>query len=174
MPAGRPGKSIEQHKLDGTYRPDRHADIVAGIPLTKVPKMPAQIDRKYRKMWQEMCQQLIDLQVLTVVDLWMLAEYFVFYDMYRNAADNVKEEGHRLTIQGDKGQDRIITNPEVGIMNESWRRCKEILQCFGLSPVDRKKVSIQPTGAAENDPVGDILKPTKGGLSATLYTAKAQ
>ncbi len=163
MPGGRPPKSITQHKLDGTYRADRHANTLAGEPIIKVPKLPPSLDAEDAREWRRICSQLIELGILCPIDLPQIERYFHIRRIYFDAKKLVESLGLTITVEGSQGQTREITNPSFGIMMETHRHMLQIEERYGFSPVGRRKITIDPTVSNPEDKIGDTLTGHLGG-----------
>jgi len=130
-------KSIEQHKIDGTYRPDRHASRLA--ISHDPPPPPSDLDASERELWIHITTSIpvakVDaLALRCLVETWRL--YRRAYDDF--VADPTKES--RITWKAT--QDAFLA----------------VSKQFGMTPVARAQVKAVEPPANENDPLADILR----------------
>jgi hypothetical protein len=78
---GRPSKSIEEHKANGTYRPSRHGVLAGFVELEPEPAealaRPEKLDGEAAKVWDELVELLgdsvrkVDTPVLVELSRWI-------------------------------------------------------------------------------------------------------
>ena len=65
MPGGRPRKTDQQKKLEGTYRKDRSSkDTASFSEIRKIPDPPDSFDNVAVQVWNTICGELIKLNIL--------------------------------------------------------------------------------------------------------------
>lgn len=161
MAGGRPAKSVAQHKLDGTYRADRHANTLAADALKKAPKPPAHLSKQEASAWKRITANLVEIGVLCPIDLPQIERYFEIRRNYEIARDGLEKMGLLIVQEGSQGQTREITNPMFGIMMECHRRMLEIEEKYGFSPTGRRKITIDPSSDAD-DQIAKTIWQNKG------------
>lgn len=151
--AGRPPKSTEQHKRDGTYQATRHKNRVELPVSNKVPDPPAHLNKAQGEVWRRMCQLLIDANRLSDQFLPAIELYCECWKTYKDAVADVDING--LTFETDSGQVKV--NPAVNIEKEMRAQMIRIIEQFGFTP--RSNMTFKdPPKADEEDPFMAILK----------------
>lgn len=78
------------------------------------------------------------------------------YSMFIKATDDVLERG--LIAQGSRGND--IPNPSIKIANDSQVQAVKIMEKFGLTAKDRKKLMLED-GEDEDSPIMQFINEGK-------------
>ena len=103
MPAGRPRKSTEQKKLEGTYRADRDAPAetasraleaanVIFPPGTKISCPKSIRTKPVRAYWKRLTAALVSLRVLSAVDIPQLEQLCNVLEKLNAVRDRYMEE----------------------------------------------------------------------------------
>ncbi|MCG8670196.1 MAG: phage terminase small subunit P27 family [Pseudomonadales bacterium] len=124
-------------KLDGNpgNRPLPENEVQ---PKKILPKPPRHLSKDARKAWRILAPQLFDLGLLTELDVDLLGIYCETYIMWRDAKNDIVENGYWLT--GQKG-DRI-KNPSISIARSAFEQMHKMKNDFGFSPAARVGLSI--------------------------------
>ncbi len=129
-------KSLEQHRLDGTYRPDRHASRLA--ISHDPPPPPSDLTAAERELWQH----ITDSIPVAKVDALALRCLVESWRLYRRAYDD---------FVADPNKETRIT----------WKACQDaflaVSKQFGMTPVARAQVKAVEPQADENNPLVSIL-----------------
>ena len=136
--------------LQGTFRPDRDAGMPDPAPITATPKPPANLTTIAKREWRRVCGQLIELGVLTELDLAALEGYCSAYGRAVEADRGLKKHG--LTMLSPQG---YIARPEVAISRTAWAEARRFAQEFGITPASRTRVAPagqKPGGTRPTDP----------------------
>lgn len=135
--------------LEGTFRPDRDAGMPDPEPITVVPKPPSHLTTVGKREWRRVCGQLIELGVLTDLDLSALEGYCSAYGRAVEADRALKKHG--LTMSCAQG---TIARPEVAIARTAWAEARRFAQEFGITPASRTRVApaTKPGGKRPADP----------------------
>jgi P27 family predicted phage terminase small subunit len=147
-------KSIQQHKLDGTYRHDRHSNTMEGEPLAEMPDVPDRLKGRGRKEYKKLGAILVNKGVLTDLDLNLFEMYCVQFDIIDQAYKDIKDKG--VMLEGSRG---MIKSPAFGVLKESIELQNRISAKFGFTPVDRAGIKLQTK--IELDPLEEVLKIAK-------------
>lgn len=127
MAKGRPPKSIEQHKRDGTFRPCRHDHLDATEQrIGDEMKCPSHLKGIARNHWTKMAKYLADLGSAKASDWAALEVLCVTYEAMRHVAKALKQ------FPNDK---EVISN--YSKLTTTYRL---MLVEFGLTPAARSKV----------------------------------
>lgn len=153
--AGRPPKPAAIHKLEGTYRPDRHK----GDELFEVSKLvcPAWLDGAARRCWRDLAPLLAGAAVLTRGDRIALELLAKAYEEWRAADAAIAEFGGSLTYTTTTASGAEVRRPlpEVAIRQAAWHQVMAALGLFGLHPLSRAKIKKQ--AQEDEDPLGKFL-----------------
>ena len=141
---GRPRKPLGVLKLAGTYRPDRHAAREHAPQPGGYPKMPDWLDGEARALWESTVPTLIDMGIARGVDAPALAGLCRWYSVWRQA-DARLQRG-----DGDSYKGSIEAAA-------AWKNYSAVAAKFGLTPVDREKISVTETTEPENDILDELL-----------------
>lgn len=99
--------------------------------------------------WDRIQDDLIDLNLLTNLDVNQLAIYCDAYAKYIEAAKQINEKGLTMEYTNKLGATNLVNNPYVQIATKYAEIVKKYCDEFGLSPVSRAKMSI-PTKSGTN------------------------
>ena len=134
---GNPGKrALNKNEPDPTYLED----------LTP----PAWLSQAAREVWQEIAPKLAKVNLLTEIDVYLLAMGCTAISQYQRAvkcagADLVKskcdtdEDGKTVTA-GEH------VNPWLIVQSMAFKQSSAVFQQFGMSPAARTRIAINPQG----------------------------
>lgn len=154
--AGRPPKPAAIHRIQGTFRPDRHG----GDELfeTATLECPVWIKGPARRWWKELAALLGKAGVSTTGDQRALELLVKAYEEWRTADAAIAKAGS-LTYETDSGV--LKTRPEVAIRNAAFHNVRAALAMFGLDPQSRAKIRKQ--AEEDEDPLNKFLPGRKAG-----------
>jgi P27 family predicted phage terminase small subunit len=111
---------------------------------------PAHLSADARLEWQRMLDELRQQQLLTVLDLGLLAAWCTAWGDYVEAERKIRDQG--AVIAGRDGG--MVRNPWVLIRNKSIEQMCRIGGEFGLTPASRPRLdrAVRPLGAAHDQP----------------------
>ena len=135
MAAGRPNKTDQQKKLQGTFRKDRATNPMEFTQIMKVPDPPELFDEVAKAVWQTVCQEMIKLNILQNLDIFLLQilcnEMSVYWKCHN-------------TMNGvfivDTGTGSTKVNPMYTTASQALNNAHRIAGQFGLSPSARQKL----------------------------------
>lgn len=145
---GRPRKPTEKHKLDGTYRQDRHANrIDSGANLPPIEK-PADLAGDAADLW-DLLVRTLPPGVLGASDMPTLAGACRWWGEWRR-------------------WDRELSNPdsEMDVYKASilagmaWKCYTQAASKLGLSPVDRARLDVSAKQESPGDALDEFTKKT--------------
>lgn len=99
---------------------------------------PDYLDAVGKKEWKRVAPKLLDLGLLSHLDLPALGVYCVSYSRFIKATNALKKE--QLITQHRTGA--IGPNALVGIMNSSAKLMREFMQEFGMTPSARARIKL--------------------------------
>jgi len=160
--AGRPPKPTNLKILQGTFRPCRGTAEPEPDLFEHAPKPPKAIKGPAHKRaaaeWKRVAQQLVDLGLLSSLDLVALECYCLAYERM-----NLAEESLAQAIVGGQGLTCLTPNgfeqqrPEISIISGARKECREFLVQFGMTPASRSRVSVKKKKAGPVDPMERLL-----------------
>ena len=141
--SGRPNKSTEQHLLDGTYRPDRHAKRVDSRVAPASMPVPGDLGDHAAELWKRIVSSL-PKEVLTNLDKDALRVYCETWEIYCKVqplyqADPIDKEL------------RITWTAVVDKLDKLGRQ-------FGWTPQSRSALQMPSKGDEDEDPMTLFLK----------------
>lgn len=164
MPRGRPTKPTHLKELTGTLRKCRvnnaEPKTLPGIPVT-----PSGLSHVGKKKFNELCQELYQMKVITTHDaqlLEMIAHQWENYielkkelkkngRFYHSTTEEMSEDGLSVTIK--RG---IKVHPALAAFQMSWSSIMKGLQECGLTPSTRSKLRM--VEKEEENPFLALLK----------------
>jgi P27 family predicted phage terminase small subunit len=152
--SGRPGKSAEQHKAQGTYRASRHAKNT-GLPIDGEPKKPRGLSKDERWLWDQVMQAYAGKNVLVELDTALLQSAAELWSLYRASLKEAKKNPC----------DKIC---RVAVISY-WATFERAASRLGLDPAARARLLIDASDALKNDPIS----PLKKGCKCDLFLFQA-
>lgn len=134
-------KTIEQHLLEETYRPDRQGKLEdynnLKVEITNI-KCPKTIkNKKTKKAWEVVIPTLCNTKRVSSEDIVLLETAFIALDMLydtKDALDTYKENNSIET------QDFSIINKYSILISRTTNDFLRIMALFGLSPLQKMKL----------------------------------
>ena len=114
----------------GAFRHDRHGERENEPQLTGVPCAPEWLDAVGRELWERLVPQLTSSGIAKAADTESLAALCEWWSTWRtaHAAIATSENKHVAINQSAK----------------AWQQFSTLASKFGLSPVDRTKIAVEP------------------------------
>jgi hypothetical protein len=142
---GRPPKSIQQHKQEGTYQKCRHENRGTSLaPIEGALECPKTvIGKKAKESWKRVVGSLCAARLVSAADFESLEDAFRCLDCANQLMDKIDELGGPAKYLADfqGGKDLLF----------EWRRCmdsyEKIMWKFGVTPVESAKIR----GAKKDD-----------------------
>jgi len=143
MTRGRKPKPTAQHKREGTFRHDRHADRTQ-VP-SGVPDPPAMLSDDAAEEWRRVVALLSAAGLIAQLDRGALALYCQAWSDYWAAKAIVEDEG--WTAVGSTGN--VVEHPAVKAMQRSWAQVLQAAREFGMTPSARASIKLPAKEAAD-------------------------
>jgi len=147
MPAGRPPKTNAEHKLQGTYRADRHGDRLDEVIAHGIPAKPPGLDPQGSILWDLIvdalppaAQCLVDSAMLTGACRW-----WSLWREYDRQLDAGEGDGYRTLMMATM----------------AWKNFDKAAAKFGMSPIDRARLKVGHI-EEEVDPLIAMLQSRRG------------
>lgn len=138
---GRPRKSADQHKVEGTYRADRHEEKV--IPMTDVAvviKPSVHVPKSVHPEWTITMRRLADMGIVIDADLPLLESAFVLLAdsrYYHDLMDKVKES----IDEGEEVEEGLRAMVALnGMYIKAVTLFASISSKFAITPSERAKI----------------------------------
>lgn len=139
-----PRKPTALHKLQGTYRPDRHGKSEPESPdaTGRLPRW-AELEGEAEKCYRRLAPMLTSMRVLTQADIAALVQLCRRYAEYMELRAQVTAEGATYVVESRNGHQRK-TNPAAMVRDRAWADFQKGLTEFGLTPVSRSRITAPP------------------------------
>lgn len=146
---GRPPKSVEDHKANGTYKPSRHDG--RGITIEPLEKLPAPINLSKRASdkWDELVPAMLEAGLISIVDTVILKDAFISYDIAQDCLEKVnayESYGEYLS-----NLDKIKQMNLLDVYKEHMNRFHKIMMKFGVTPEARTRMRVKPKEKDDKD-----------------------
>ena len=143
-------KPTQVKQLAGTLRADRmNPNEPVGTVLNKMPPCPSHLNGGARKTWFKVGRALINMGVLTWVDLHGLAAYCVVHARWEEVETQLQTYGVMLSQDG-----RLFPSPYLKIAEDCLKQMRAWMTEFGITPSSRSRVTAQkkePADLGEED-----------------------
>ena len=140
-------KPTQAKRLAGTLRADRvNPNEPIGPVLGKMPPCPAHLNSEARKTWSKVGRALIDMGVLTWVDLHGLAAYCVVHARWQEVETQLQTYGVMLSKDGN-----LFPSPYLKIAEDCLKQMRAWMTEFGITPSSRSRVTAQKKEPANLD-----------------------
>ena len=120
--------------------------------LKSMPRAPSYLDVEGRKFWKEIGAELLEVGLITELDLSAFAACCVAYSRWRQAQKDLN--GADLIYTTDTGFKR--PNPVISIERNYFDEMLKMLCQFGLTPSSRVGLKVEPK--KEEDALDKLLK----------------
>ena len=143
----RKAKPIELHLLENNKNRLTKKQIQERIdgqihPNTNQINCPDWLDEIGRREWERITNELIELGLMTNIDVVSLGIYCDAYSKYVEATLQIQEDGLTVEHINNQGAKNTVTNPAVQVANKYADLIKKFVIEFGLTPSARAKLAI--------------------------------
>jgi P27 family predicted phage terminase small subunit len=154
---GRPRLPKEFHELTGTikHNPEQKkfgSSKGIAFPRGTIVPPPKHFTQKSKEAWNRVVVTLINLQVLTDLDLPKLDGMFEHYDSWVRIDTEIKELQKNKDMFRDPKLFSYFNSLKKSRLKD-WEAFSKEAQAFGMSPSDRTKLQLP-----EQDNQGDLLE----------------
>ena len=155
MAKGRPQTSIDEKRLAGTLRADRLKNGISFTLISKIPEPPKYIGATAKTYYTNLCNMLIEKNMLYNSDVHLLIQLAVEQETYEQACGKLKTASSKVKQVGKDNYEQ--QSPWIGLRNNAAKNIREIGALFGLDPLSRTKFA--PQGPEkESNPFDEFLK----------------
>lgn len=151
--AGRPATPTKIKKLKGTDQPCRILKNEINPAHITLPSPPDWLHDYAKDEWYIVTQELEALQILSKMDLSMLATYCHQIATIREATQQLVTSGFDMVLETPNGA--LQPNPLLGIINKSTDVALKIAGQFGFTPAARTRIGAP--GVKQKDPFDEFL-----------------
>ena len=134
---GRPRIPTEIKILKGTLSPSRELAAPMIVELSEgVPQPPPHLNALGLEYWDVTCRELKNNNLLTGVDLGLVAGYCNELGLYKKACEVTNIEGEVIVNRfGDK-----TVSPWYDVRSRALKQATQMGQLFGVTPSARGKI----------------------------------
>ena len=135
--AGRLPKTVEHHKLEGTYRKNRHADRGTNLEPLDGVECPDTITGRAREMWEQVVPALCKARMVTTVTLPTLEHAFYWWQKAQECRAVVDAAGGLAAYLLTLGPN---TKNVMDLALKYEQEYQKIMAQFGDTPVNAARV----------------------------------
>lgn len=156
--AGRKAKPVDAILAEGNKSNLTKAEIEARReaeeklkPATDKIRCPTWLDKTGKRTWRAIVKELIEIDLMTNVDVYSLALACDAYSKYIEATKAIDEEGLTIGYTNAGGNTNIVANPNIAIAQKYGQQFKSYLSEFGLSPAARARLALHQLQEDDED-----------------------
>jgi len=151
--AGRPRKPKNLLILEGNpgHQTKKELSRATPKPDGRLPQCPGHLTGEARKEWKRVTRDLRKIGILDSVDRVAIASYCDCYRRWREASDQLTEQG---LIYKQRGIPKL--NPLANHLNGLFKELRQYLTQFGMTPAAREKITVKKNEESV-DPMDQIL-----------------
>lgn len=132
------------------------------VPPAGIAKPPQWLKGRSHQVWELLAPILARMKVLSSADAHALALLCDAYAEYLDARDVVRKDGatyesrHFQMDEAGHTVEKVMIRPrpEVAMAQDAWKRVRQMMQEFGLTPSSRSRIEI-PGSIEEADPFAE-------------------
>ena len=124
-------------------------------PNTNNIRPPTWLDTVALEEWERLSEELAELELLTNVDISLLAVYCDAYSRYLQATEALEREGMFVEYTNKGGATNVVEHPSVKAQIKYSELMRKIATEFGLTPASRAKIAIRQP---DNEPKNKFMK----------------
>lgn len=141
---GRRPKPLAIHKLQGTFRADRHAELIAA-PAGE-PTMPAHLDQVAQAEWRRVVREMDAMGTLSSADASTIASHAVSYSHAVAAEKELQRNGLVAVLPSGA----VRPSPWLKIFENATAALRQYAIELGLSPSARTRLTLGPPAVPES------------------------
>jgi len=153
-------KSNNLHALHNTA--DARQKSPARFEKVESIKVPAKLSPVARKAYRAIGSLLIERGLLESPDSYMLSVLSEAWSVWTAAQKHIRENGILLTAKAETRtgfSSKLYPNPSIAIAKVASTQIREASARFGLSPLDRDRLSARMDEAEDDDSENDAWTP---------------
>ena len=102
--------------------------------LTKVPNCPSYLNDNQRKIFKKVCKQLIEVNILTALDIDTVARYAIASDLYQEITERI-----------NSNMELLLDSKIINTQNKLHKQLSELSNALCLNIVARSKLIVDNT-----------------------------
>lgn len=153
---GRSPKSVEEHIANGTYKPSRHEGRGISMDALESLSAPVSLSETATEKWNEMVPAMLKSGLVSVVDVVILKDAFISYDIAQDCLKQV----NAYSSYGEylSSLDKIKQMNLLDVYKEYMNRFHKIMMKFGVTPEARTRMRVKPKEKDGNDFLKELMK----------------
>lgn len=153
---GRLPKSAEEHIANGTYKPSRHEGRGISMDALESLSAPVSLSETATEKWNEMVPAMLKSGLVSVVDVVILKDAFISYDIAQDCLKQV----NAYSSYGEylSSLDKIKQMNLLDVYKEYMNRFHKIMMKFGVTPEARTRMRVKPKEKDGNDFLKELMK----------------
>lgn len=157
---GRPPKSIEQHRAEGTRNVTRHKAVPLLVGGRRKPVCPKHLKGNARTAYRLLVNDLWDSGILDAADRTLLSTAAMHYGAAMTAQEMIDKLGAIYPVtrgarDGSPGYKVIEANPATRLLRDSLAEYRQCCDLLGVGPSARARLA--HLGVRGRDPRKDIV-----------------
>ena len=148
-------KSIEAHKLNGTYKKTRHGAKTIKVPANR-PEAPIHLSEEEKVYFNQLADQLEAIGILTLADKLILELTACTIQEHVELSQFIKDNGRTYENETMAGTVQYKPRPEAQMLQDCSKRLAALYKELGLTHQARSKMTI-PEKRSGYDPIAAIM-----------------
>lgn len=133
-------KSIEQHKIEGTYRSNEHSGKGLNSELAHPTiSPPKHMHQEAKKVWKTLLPIMQKGQIMQT-DLLAFEVLCNAWADYNYCVQRIVQDDYVLSHTNNDGATNLVRHPLSTDKKQAYDMLQQMLGRFGLTPVDRSKI----------------------------------
>ena len=121
-------------------------------PGKQAPSCPKWLDKEAKKEWRRLAPKLVQMGVLTDVDMAAFAGYCQSYARWKENEEFISEHGS--LVRTPSGYWMAV--PQVSMAQQYLKQMGRYAEQFGLTPASRSRLIADETGGGKKDEMEDL------------------
>jgi P27 family predicted phage terminase small subunit len=143
---GRPPRSIEQHRAEGTLRADRHARTPLVSGRRARPKCPPELNPKAAEIFKRLVRVLWPARILDAADAELIAAAALHLYVAYDCQERILQLGTTYPVtrgarDGQPGYRVLEINPAVKALRDSLTEFRQCCDLLGIGPSARARLA---------------------------------
>ena len=150
-------KSNRAHALHGSV--DARQKQTTHFEKVDRVKVPSRLSPVAKKIYKQIGQLLIERNLLESPDFVMLSVLREAWSVWSAAQEHIRENGILLTAKAETRtgfSSKLYPNPSIAIAKTASVQIRECSAKFGLSPLDRDRLSARIEDEDDDEGDGDV------------------
>ena len=137
-------KTVEQHKMTGTFQPCRHGKKKAvKLPIDR-PTPPEHLTEREKDYFNQVADQLQELGILCLADKFILELIACTLEEHYQLNEFIKANGRTYENEMMSGAITVKAYPQVAMLQDCGKRLTSLFKELGLTSQSREKLPIEP------------------------------